>query len=1330
MRTIALRLSVSLTLLLLPAADSIAAVSSPANYDALAASPAVAGLPARSALALRLAGPGVPVEWESHLGVPSFLWPAPDAHPSTAFAFEPFELAARRHITRFASLYGVSSADIASAVVANLHDTGRGAIVVKFRQRLEGIEIFREELNVVMARDRSLVALTGYLSPSGSSTQFLSKNRLAGDSVNRFVLAPEAAIARAVGDLVPDGGELSPTSLRITETAGGWSVYAADGQLADDTILRPIRARKVWFHLPGGFEPAYHIELDLGSRTTTDSRLFSYVFSATDGRLLFRKNMTEDQTAPRPATPFSYRVWADPAGQNRPLNGPQGFGGDPNPSDSNDGFQPDFVAPTLMTLGSGPISTGDPWLAANATDSNGNNVDAYVDLSAPDGLSKGDFRATSTSLAHFDRTYDVSSQPGSSSSQQQAAITQLFYDVNFFHDWYYDSGFDETAGNAQTDNYGRGGTAGDNIHAEAQDSSGRNNANMSTPSDGGHPRMQMYIFDGVGSRTLKIDSPADRASEYATGTALFGPQTFNLSGDVVAASPADACTAITTPLGGKIAFVDRGTCNFVVKAANVQAAGAIGMVVGNVPETPSPATRSSMACLGSVCTGSERTLPPSMLVSEPDSDTLRAALAGGGLHAMIRRASAPDRDGAIDNQIVAHEWGHYLSNRLIADANGLLSQQSRGMGEGWSDFLSLLLTARPDDSAVPSDGSFNGSYPIAGYALGGGGNGPLLNSSFYFGIRRVPYSTDLARDPLTLKHVTAGTPITGAPVAFDEDGLSDAEVHNTGEVWATMLWEAYAALLRDTLGASPRLTFADAQLRMRDYIVASLKATPINPTLLDGRDALLAVAFARDPVDYQEFWQAFAKRGAGTRALDTDRFSTANLGVHEDFTLGPDVVLAGVRLDDSVTSCAANGTLDGGEKGKLTLSVRNSGTGHLAATTGRVTSSDGRLTFAGGGAVSFPASDPGQTVTATVQAELARSSDIIQPTVTIDLTDPALVVKGDVSSTFQPRLNVHDEPEQFAHDDVESARTAWSPSTSVLSVPAPAEPPTWSRTEVTPRDHHWSGTENGFASDEVLVSPPLTVSSHGSFGFTFRHRYWFDSVTDQNGNPLSIDGGVIEISTDDGKTWSDAGQTASPGYGVPVIFSGNQNPIQGRRAFVGTSAGASTDDPTGSPFITTIVDLGTSYAGQVVRVRFRLGTGAQHGSAILLGWQIDDIAFFGLNNLPFYGLVPDRGLCGVTTTSTVAAVAANGPRGAQVLTVTVSSPGAVPNGTVDFLEGGKIVAAAHLVDGLATLPAGSLDPGDHTITASFAGSTNFSASQASAVTISVTEPSRRRVAGH
>src|SRR3546814_12668560 len=54
---------------------------------------------------------------------------------------------------------------------------------------------------------------------------------------------------------------------------------------------------------------------------------------------------------------------------------------------------------------------------------------------------------------------------------RNAAIVNLFYMNNWLHDWWYDHGFDEQAGNAQTSNYGRGGVEGDAISAQGQDSS-------------------------------------------------------------------------------------------------------------------------------------------------------------------------------------------------------------------------------------------------------------------------------------------------------------------------------------------------------------------------------------------------------------------------------------------------------------------------------------------------------------------------------------------------------------------------------------------------------------------------------------------------------------------------------------------------------------------------------------------------------------------------------------------------------------------------------------------------------------------------------------------
>ena len=67
-------------------------------------------------------------------------------------------------------------------------------------------------------------------------------------------------------------------------------------------------------------------------------------------------------------------------------------------------------------------------------------------------------------------------------------------------------GFTEQARNFQNDNFGRGGVAFDRVRAEGQDSSGTNNANFSTPADGGRGKMQMYIWTGP---TPDIDGNLD-----------------------------------------------------------------------------------------------------------------------------------------------------------------------------------------------------------------------------------------------------------------------------------------------------------------------------------------------------------------------------------------------------------------------------------------------------------------------------------------------------------------------------------------------------------------------------------------------------------------------------------------------------------------------------------------------------------------------------------------------------------------------------------------------------------------------------------------------------
>jgi hypothetical protein len=1269
------------------------------NYDALAEAPARPVEAAQVRLAAATTNQAFRIQWEHRLGVPAFLWPTASATAVAAAKIgveETTDRAARRHLTTYAALYGLTSADVGDTYVASTHDTGRGAIVVKMRQKIGDVQVFRDEISIIMSRDRELVAIAGYLTPLPQAT------RIASNAAGAFTFSAAQAIAVAYADMFRRD---QPHAVqRRGGAGGGFDVYEPE----PDAGVQPIRVKPVYFHLPDHFEPAYYVELE------ADDAAYSYVISATDGHLFFRNNLIAD-VSPQ----YSYRVWARADAAHIPLPGPQGTGGLPNPSGTNDGFQPSFIAPNLITLGNGPISTGDPWLAQNATESVGNNVDAYVDLNSPDGLTTGDFRATTNGIATFDRIYDVTAAPDATKSQQMAAITQLFYDINFLHDWFYDAGFNEAAGNAQTDNYGRGGVAGDNMRAEAHDFGGRNNANMFTPSDGERPRLQLYIFDGIGDRTIHIDSPVSAAKDYASGTAAFGSQSFQVSGDIVATSPADGCSAITTDLTAKIAFLDRGTCNFSAKVRAAQEAGAVGVIVGNVADSPLRDSLTNMACSATPCSSIEAGLPPALLVAFADAETIRGSLRSG-LHGTIRRDAFVDRDGAIDNQVIAHEWTHYLSNRLIGDGNGLANNQSRGMGEGWSDFNSLLLTVRPEDVKVASNATFNGAYAVGVYVSGGGANGPVPNSAFYFGIRRVPYSTDMTRDPLTLKHVGNGAPINGSPTRFGADGANNSEVHGTGEVWTTMLWECYASLLRDTLGDKPRFTFDQAQQRMKEYLVASLRATPINPTFLEARDALLAVAYALDKTDYAEFWQAFAKRGAGVNAVAPERFSTANLGGVEDFSLGGAMTISSISIDDSVDSCQTNGLLDSGETGALRITLRNTGTNRLEATHLAVSSADSHLKFANGGAADVAATNPGESVTVKINASLTTTVGIVQPDINIVVTDQGMAASGGLQAVYLARLNASEDPEQSATDDVESRATSWATNGA-------GWPVGWSRIEVTPRDHRWFASEPDFVTDQYLISPPMVVAPSGTFSFTFRHRYAFDYVS---GTITSfVDGGVVEISTDGGKTWTDIGLNAVPGYGLAEIATRNGSPIEGRRAFEGTSPGFRFDLPSLSPFVTSTIDLGTDYQGKSVRVRFRLATGTGHSGAPRLGWEIDDLAFSNIVTLPFYGITANRGMCGMSPSTTSLRSSVSSARLGSPVTLTASvASNASAFGTVDFYDNDSIIGSVRVDSGQAVLTTTTLAPGAHTLSAAFAGSTNFSASRSSAISVLI-QNSRRRAAG-
>lgn len=130
------------------------------------------------------------------------------------------------------------------------------------------------------------------------------------------------------------------------------------------------------------------------------------------------------------------------------------------------------------------------WLGSSTTTS-GNNVDAYLDRDNDNGPDAGGRPISPTQ--DFTFAWDGTASP-TTTTNQMAGVTNLFYLNNVLHDRLHAYGFTESAGNFQVDNFGRGGQGGDPVRAEAQDGGGVNNANFATPPDGQSPRMQMYLW--------------------------------------------------------------------------------------------------------------------------------------------------------------------------------------------------------------------------------------------------------------------------------------------------------------------------------------------------------------------------------------------------------------------------------------------------------------------------------------------------------------------------------------------------------------------------------------------------------------------------------------------------------------------------------------------------------------------------------------------------------------------------------------------------------------------------------------------------------------------
>jgi extracellular elastinolytic metalloproteinase len=195
---------------------------------------------------------------------------------------------------------------------------------------------------------------------------------------------------------------------------------------------------------------------------------------------------------------------------------------------------------------------------------------------------------------------------------------------------------------------------------------------------------------------------------------------------------------------------------------------------------------------------------------------------------------------------------HGLSNRLTggaANPNCLSQPEGTSLGEGWSDIIAVVLEQTPQDVRLTP--KLLGTYVTGGT-----------------GFRKFPYSTLIALNPTTYSF-----------------GKKSSEVHDVGEIWASMLFEVYWNMV-DRLGFDASFQTnpegPQGNNKFLSLVVMGMKLQPCFPTFITARDLiLLADRILYLGLGYKgenscDIVKGFAKRGLGINAKP---------GFVDDFTI-------------------------------------------------------------------------------------------------------------------------------------------------------------------------------------------------------------------------------------------------------------------------------------------------------------------------------------------------------------------------------------------------------------------------------------------------------------
>lgn len=369
-------------------------------------------------------------------------------------------------LNQHASLYGHGAEALQSATIARDSVTAHNGLrTVVWQQRLDGLPVMGSVIIGNVAANGALVSISGGFVPNAPAAADAG-------TPNRGVLqvSPTVSSAAAVSAAAQNLGE----TLGLSEISASGRIVG-DGYAEFQALQSVAHARQVWLPLNQG---NLRLCWDVLVTSQVTRRLYQMVVDAETGAVLVRRNLSHN------ISDATYNVYTgDSPAPWTP--------GPPNPS----AVQAPFVNRTLLTLSALDVNASpNGWINDGDNDTQGNNVDAFVDRDF-DQQPDGGQRTQGAPPRVFDFPLDVTQDPVTYSN---AASVQLFYLINWYHDRLYQFGFTEAQGNFQNDNFGRGGLGNDRVIGLCQagaDVGAANNAFFSTPPDGINGLMAMFIFD-------------------------------------------------------------------------------------------------------------------------------------------------------------------------------------------------------------------------------------------------------------------------------------------------------------------------------------------------------------------------------------------------------------------------------------------------------------------------------------------------------------------------------------------------------------------------------------------------------------------------------------------------------------------------------------------------------------------------------------------------------------------------------------------------------------------------------------------------------------------